>query len=143
MNRGFSPFEHTADIGVEAWADSLGPLLEEVARGLCSLIADPARIEPHDEKAFFLEGQDAEEVLVALSNEIIFYVDAEGFLTREARIDSVEEAPGSCAIRGALRGESLDHARHTTFTEIKSATYHDLRIQRGPEGFRVRVVFDV
>lgn len=141
--RGHQSFEHTADLGLFAWGDSLAALLEEVGVGLAEIIADINTISARESRPLSVEGEDREELLVSLANEILFYVDAESFLTREVRLSFVGEKDGLLVAQGEIRGEPYDASRHTTFTEIKSATYHDLAIQEENGRFSTRIVFDV
>jgi SHS2 domain-containing protein len=145
--RGHRFFEHTADLGLEAWGASLGELLEEVVAGLCELIADVSTITPSETRPLSVEAEDREELLVSLANEVLFYLDSEAFLSVGVRLSFAGEEgePGRRLVaRGELLGEPYDPARHLTFTEIKSTTYHDLVVHEEPNGrLSTRVVFDV
>jgi SHS2 domain-containing protein len=89
------------------------------------------------------DGVDREELMVSLSNEVLFYLDAQGFLSKQLKIEALHHDGELWQVKGKLYGEPYDRARHVTFTEIKSATYHDLSITNSPEGLRVKIVFDV
>jgi SHS2 domain-containing protein len=143
MQQGHISFEHTADLGIEAWSENFQGLLEEVGLGLCELIADLSTIEASDERSVEAEGFDREELLVSLSNEIIFYLDAHGFLSKQLKVETLSHEGDSWRVTGKIYGEVYDRAKHVTFTEIKSATYHDLKITESTEGPRVKIVFDV
>lgn len=143
QTRGHHSFDHTADVGIEAWAPTLPALLEEVTLGLCELIADTSCIVPREERPVVLRADDREELLVSFANEVIFLLDTEAFLVGAVEVAAISNDDGQLALHGTLRGEPLDRARHLTFTEIKSATYHDLSIQEEAGALRVRVVFDV
>lgn len=141
--RGHRSFEHTADLGIEAWGEDLKALLEEVVVGLCELIADTSTIEAKETRALEVEAFDQEELLVSVSNEVLFYLDAQAFLSKSMTLSSVTQEGESWRAKGELHGELFDPKKHITFTEIKSATYHDLKIQQTPDGLTTRVVFDV
>jgi SHS2 domain-containing protein len=143
MHRGHTPFEHTADIGIEAWAEDLKGLVEEVVVGLCELIADTTTIDPTEEREIEVSGVDREEVLVAAANEVVFYVDAQSFLSKSLVIGTLQQTDGLWQATGKLHGETHNPEKHRTFTEIKSTTYHDLKIIDEEKLLRVRVVFDV
>ena len=143
MQQGHVSFEHTADLGIEAWSESLQGLLEEVSLGLCELIADLSTIQENEARSVEADGVDREELLVSLSNEVLFYLDAQGFLSKQLTIEALHHDGELWQVKGKLHGEPYDRSRHVTFTEIKSATYHDLHINESPEGFRVKIVFDV
>jgi SHS2 domain-containing protein len=143
MQRGHVSFEHTADIGIEAWSKDLRGLIEEVVLGLCELIADLKTIQATEERPIEVSGVDREELLVAASNEVVFYVDAQSFLSKSLVIESLRQEDDLWQLTGKLLGEIHNPEKHTTHTEIKSTTYHDLKIIDEENGLRVRVVFDV
>jgi SHS2 domain-containing protein len=143
MQQGHVSFEHTADLGIEAWSESFQGLLEEVSLGLCELIADLSTIRADEARSVEADGVDREELLVSLSNEVLFYLDAQGFLSKQLIINELYQDGELWQVKGKLYGEPYDSSRHVTFTEIKSATYHDLHVDESPEGLRVKIVFDV
>jgi SHS2 domain-containing protein len=140
--RGYASFEHTADLGLEAWGGSLAALLEEVVAGLAALIADPRTVSPAAALPLDITADDREELLVALANEALFYLDSEAFLPKSAELNAGEEG-GRFFARGRLLGERYDPARHRTFTEVKSATYAGLAVREEGGVFSARVILDV
>jgi SHS2 domain-containing protein len=143
QGRGHRSFEHTADLGIEAWGPDLTSLFEEVITGLCEIIADTSTIEASDQREASAEGFDQEELLVSLSNEVLFFLDSQSFLSKNMKVSSLEQDGEVWRAKGILHGELYERDKHTTFTEIKSATYHDLKIQASDGGLVVKIVFDV
>jgi SHS2 domain-containing protein len=132
--QGHREIEHTADWELEVWAEELGGLLAEAARGMYELmevaISDtdrrPMRIE--------LEADDREQLLVAFLNELLHLLDFEelafdGFLLTvdDSRLDARLEG-------GAITGRGK---------EIKAVTFHRLTVRDTGTGFETRIVFDV
>jgi SHS2 domain-containing protein len=135
--RGHRQIEHTADLALEIWAPSEEALLEEAARAVVGILTDGATLGSGQEHAVELETLDPPDRLVRFLNEILYLATVEGFLCVSA---SLELRPGG--LRGTLFGEGGAFDRLTT--EIKSATYHDLRLLRRTDGtYGARVVMDV
>lgn len=139
--RGYRQVDHSADLAVELWAPSEEELLGEGARAVVDLLTGGAltgAAEGTDpaERHIELHTLDPEDRLVQWLNEVIFAATTQGFLIRSAEI-----ALRDGGLVATVRGE--EDAGDKLTTELKSATYHDLHVQSGPDGWRARVVIDV
>lgn len=124
-------------MALEIWAPSEEALLEEAARAVVGILTGGAEIGTQEERSVDLEALDPPDRLVRFLNEILYLATIEGFLCASA---VVELRPGG--LRGTLLGEGDGFDRLTT--EIKSATYHDLRLVRRDDGtYWAQVVMDV
>jgi SHS2 domain-containing protein len=138
----FEPVDHTADLAFIARGRSLAELFTHAAEGMVAFLYDRATVLPSEEERIEATGEDAEELLVAWLQEILYRHEMRRRVYRDFRIESV--APPRLV--ASARGESLDPARHEILAQIKAATYHDLAIvteatAAGPL-LRVRVVLD-
>lgn len=132
--------EHTADLGAEVTADSLGELFAEAARALTAVAVEQGDIAPRTERRIQVSGQDLGELLVSWLNELIFLQETEGLVFSEFEPLITEET----VFEALIRGEPLDPDKHGLGREVKAATYHELDVARDPEGrWRARVVFDI
>ena len=136
MTRGHRTVDHTADVAFEAWAPTEVALLEEAARAVVELMTESATIEAGVERPVRIEAVDAEDRLVAWLNEVIYLATVEGQLVRD--LDGVLSGSD---LEGTIRVEA--DARAKVASELKSATYFDLRLDVGPEGASAHVVLDV
>jgi SHS2 domain-containing protein len=134
--RGWRQLDHTADLALELWATSEEALLEEGARAIVSVLTEGAHIDDRDHRDIRLETVDDEDRLVQWLNEILYSAVSHGFLFSGAEI-TLSPAGLSAQLRGqADAGNSIK-------TELKSATYHDLTLERTDGGWRAQVVIDV
>ena len=126
--------EHTADWELEVWADDLGGLLAEAARGMYALMG--VVTSPDDRRHFRLElaAEDPEGLLVSFLNELLYLLDSknlafDGFLVTvvDSRLDGRLEG-GQVKVRGK---------------EIKAVTFHRLAVRTTGDGLETRIVFDV
>ncbi len=85
------------------------------------------------------EAPDAEALLVAWLNELVYLFDTEHLLLRRFEI----EALGQRSLRARVFGEPADPERHEIKTGVKSATYHGLAIRRTRSGYSARIILDV
>lgn len=84
-------------------------------------------------------GRDPTELVVAYLTELIVLEQTDGFIGRDIRARPVGDPP--TAIVASVSGERFDPDRHTSRTEVKAVTFHDLvfDIARG----RARVIVDI
>jgi len=132
-------FEHTADIGLSAWGDSLGELLEALAEGLAGLMCAPEGIHPSERRALSVTGSDVETLTVDFLAGALTLMTAERFCVREVRVTAAD----SDGAEAELVGEPLDPGRHEMKVEVKAVTYHDLSVRRQDGRWTARVLLDV
>jgi len=130
--------EHTADMGIEATGETLEELLIQAARGLMAIISG-AEALPREERSVEITAGESGELLVNWLNEILFLFDSGGFFPAEFIIEEATEN----RIKALVGGELFDPERHPVDREIKAATYHQLKIERGEEGWKARVYLDL
>ena len=135
----FRTIEHTADIGIEVEADNLGELFEGVAAAMFSLMVDPDTVRQTVERELSLEAGDLEELLFMWLNELLFVLYADGLLFSGFKVKDI----GEDRLVATAIGEKLDPQRHRLDEEIKAATYHEMMVERGDDGWKARVIFDV
>jgi SHS2 domain-containing protein len=124
-----------------------GATLEDVFRAaaaalLQASVENPASVRETERRRVELAEPDAELLLLAFLNELVYLRDAEGLLLRAGRLD-VQSAPGGARLEGDLTGEPLDPERHRLGTDVKAATAHGLALAREDGGFRATVTLDV
>ncbi len=127
--QGHRTVPHTADLRVEAWAPTREGCLAEAVRGLVSSFANVAGAAPHHTAKRHMTAGSAEDLLVAVVDEVIYWLDAEG------------EIPASVTVGQAGDG-GVDLAlslADVTAAEIigavpKAASLHDLRCAPDPAG---------
>ncbi len=135
----FRTFDHTADVGIEAEADSREELFAEMARALFSLIVErPEAIEPLRQVTVELPPDDDDYLLFDWLNELLFRFDTDRlvFGRFEVRLDE-------SGLHGTVAGEPLDPARHQLGHEVKAITYHELRLWEENGRWKARVIVDI
>ncbi len=131
--------EHPADVGFLAYGDTPEELFSNAALAMLSLACDPAGVEERERRQVEARATDPEALLFAWLAEILAVADAEQLVF--CRVEVTARAPGH--IRGIAYGEKFDRARHRAGTYIKAVTYHQLRVEQTPEGWRAQVFLDV
>jgi len=136
-SQGYRFLDHTADIAVEAWAPSQEALLIEAARALIDVVTEGARIPETSDTSVEVDAADPEDRLVQWLNEVLWLAVGRGFLLSNAEI-TLRDGGLTARVQGqADAPERMEN-------EVKSATYHGLRLARTDAGgYVARVVLDV
>ncbi len=139
MQPPFRILEHPSDLGIEAMGPTLPRAFENAAAGMMSVILDISSVQARGSRTIELGGTDYGQLLVRWLSEILYLYDGQQFVGKEFGI--VELTP--TALRGTVRGEDLNSARHTPRLDVKAVTYHQLAVEQDEAGARVRVFLDI
>jgi len=93
--QGYRTVPHTADLRIEAWAESRDECVAETLRGLMASFADISDVRP----ARILErlmtaGSDA-DLLASATDEVIYILDVEGEIPVSVQVRPATEASSS------------------------------------------------
>lgn len=137
MSPGYEVLEHTADIGLRAFGDTLEETFSLMAQGMVELIlSSESCVSPREERHIEAKGYDPESLMVAWLSELLFQIYSEGFLpgvVQSIIIQKPEDSSpdfGECSISAVISGEKFQPETHQLVLEIKGVTYHMLRVER-------------
>jgi len=133
----FRLIEHTADIGLVAYGESLAEAFANAAYGMFSIITDLGSVKEKESRTVEAKADDREGLLFEWLNNLLYYLDVETLLFR--RFDIIEF--GEKYLKADCYGEKHDPSRHHLKTGVKSATYHRLEVDETEH--KVRVIFDI
>lgn len=138
-NRGYEFFDHTADIGIRAQGKTLAELFVRLAQGLTELIAEESALQPLEERAITLSADDPSGLLLAWLQELLFWFSTDRFLPVAYGLETVTET----SLRGVVRGDTFDPARHVQGREVKAVTRHLLEVKRSNGVWQGQVIVDI
>jgi SHS2 domain-containing protein len=136
--------DHTADVGFEvAEAPTLENLFDEARQALLMTVFEVHPERGEDEVFMRLSAPDLETLLVRWINELVFFIQGNGFVpvSADLRIQAAEEE--DFLLEARLTGAPLDLEGYGWQGEIKSATFHGLEVTREGSGWRAQVILDV
>ncbi len=136
---GFCFLNHTADVGIRVWAESLEALFEESAYALFSLITNLEKVTPKETLFIALEGKDYEELLVSWLNELLYHHEVKNMLFSYFKVLEL----GSSFLRAEIKGEVFSSEKHEILTPVKAVTYHNLEIRKTGKGYEVEIILDI
>jgi SHS2 domain-containing protein len=133
------PYEevpHTADWALRVCGATLADLFVHAAQGMYDLMGgEPGGDTPAEARALTTEAADAESLLVAWLNELLYYTESDGLWFGDFRV----------RLKGETQLEAMATGRPATSLKkyIKAATFHNLRIAQAEGGLEATIVFDV
>jgi SHS2 domain-containing protein len=137
--RKFKFIDHTADIGIQVYGESLSLLFQHAAEGLFQIITDPGRIRERESREISVKAHGLEELLVNWLNELLYLFETSGCLFRRFEIRDL----GDYFIEAVAFGEIFDEGYHPILRTIKATTHHQLHVTRGKAGWEARIIFDL
>jgi SHS2 domain-containing protein len=147
--------DHTADVAVEADAETLSGVFAAVADGLTAAMCErlPAPGDDDEDVRFTVEAESREALLFDYLDQLIYERDVREVLpaSNEAQVypvpdvstDRDADTPPDTArwrVDGRARGIPLSRV---DAREVKAVTYSEMRLEPTDTGWTAYVVFDV
>ena len=134
----FEILDHTADIGVAAYGATLEELFANAALGMFTIVGDPTRVAPREEREVHVRSDDIESLLAAFLAELLYLFEVGRFMPHRTVVQAVSDNE----IRATVHGEPVSPL-HDLTTDIKAVTHHGLLVEKRDDLWRATVLFDV
>lgn len=131
--------EHTADIIVRGFGDSLEEAFAATAEGMFAVMTDRSPIDLHQTVSISVESIDREALLISFLSKLILVFEIDGLVVGNIEVNF----DGTQKLRAACRGERFDRDKHGHGIVVKGASYHQLVIDDTPGNCRVEVLVDI
>lgn len=132
----FEELDHTADVGLRAYGETLDELFANAGAGMFSLITDLDTVKPVGEYEVRVKAEDLKSLLFDFLSELLFVHETQKLLFSE-----FEAKVRDLAVDARVRGERIDRDRHPLHANVKAVTYHEMIVD--PEGGVAQVIFDI
>ncbi|QDA31633.1 archease [Thermococcus indicus] len=131
--RKWEHYEHTADVGIRGYGESLEGAFEAVALALFDVMVDVKKVESRECREVEVEGEDLMALLYNFLEELLVLHDMEGLVFGDVDVE-IEKTEEGYRLRAKACGEVLDYEKHGPKEEVKAITYHEMRIEQLPDG---------
>lgn len=139
MNKHYGTFDHTADVGLVAEADTPEEVFEALAEALADYICPQKLARPTQTRTVKVMAEDMEALALDFLSKVLEAVQVNRFMVAAVRVTSLTPF----AVTAELSGEPFEAGRHEIRTEVKAVTYHLLKIANEDERWIGRVVLDL
>ncbi len=136
---GFELREHTADVALYAWGDTLEALFRSSADGLYAVLGELHTSGGGEPTAITVTDGDLADLLGDFLAELLYLFDSAR--VRMADIEFAELRDGR--VRAAGLAEPLDLRQSSFDCEVKAVTRHNLAIVKTANGYETTVILDL
>lgn len=137
--RQWEHFEHAADIGLSAVADTRAELFEAMGEALTALVTEPGNVRAEQCVAIACEAPDDALLLADWINALVYEM-----ATRKMLFGAWQVRLENHSLDATVVGERVDRVRHQPVVEVKGATYTELAVRQDDTGsWRGTCIVDV
>ncbi|EDL30200.1 mCG19026, isoform CRA_a [Mus musculus] len=141
VNRKYEYLDHTADVQLHAWGDTLEEAFEQCAMAMFGYMTDTGTVEPLRTVEVETQGDDLQSLLFHFLDEWLYKFSAdEYFIPREVKVLNIDQK--NFKLRSIGWGEEFSLSKHPQGTEVKAITYSAMQVynEEKPEVF---VIIDI
>lgn len=143
MRKSYEFFEHTADVGIIAYGETLEEAFENAALAMYDVMTDPSRIEARECEKIEVEAEDLEALLFEWLTALLARTDSKNLLFSKFSV-RIDKSEGGYRLLGEACGERFDSRKHPSETEVKAVTYHMMEIgKRDDGGYFLKFILDI
>ena len=124
----YRTLDHATDAIIEVTADNLENAFKIAGISVIETILDISKVSEIEKKSIQVEGKDLKYLLYKWVEEIIILTITDGFAGRTISLTISNE--DGYKINADIFGEIIDLKKHEFKVEIKSPTFHDMRIEQ-------------
>ena len=124
----YRTLDHATDAIIEVTADNLENAFKIAGISVIETILDISRVAEIEKKSIQVEGKDLKYLLYNWLEEIIILTITDGFAGRTISLTISNE--DGYKINADIFGEIIDLKKHEFKVDIKSPTFHDMRIEQ-------------
>lgn len=141
LSKKFEFFDVTADVGYNAYGNTLEEAFENAAIAMFEVITDTSTIKPKIKKEIKIKSEDKYALLYDWLSEFLVILDSEYLVFSKFKV-KIELKDNKYLLEGTAWGEEFDTSFHEIRSEVKAVTYHLMDIKK-EKRFKVRVILDI
>ncbi|XP_055384385.1 protein archease-like [Condylostylus longicornis] len=136
--------DHTADVQLHAWGDTLKEAFEQCGMAMFAYMTDLRYVTIRNCFKIEANGDDLENLLFHFLDELLFLFSAEPYLICK-KVDITKFDIENFQIECLCYGEEFEIGKHPQGTEVKAITYSAMQIHQQPEKnyYEVFVIIDI
>jgi len=149
--KGYKQIECLSDLAVEVWGRNIEELFKNAACSMFSIICRLDLIKGNFKKEIIIKRKNIdskEDLLIVWLNKLLYFHETKKVIFSDFQISKIfisNLKKENCIINALCTGDIIDLRKHEIYTNIKAATYHDIKIhQDSRSGFlKTKIIFDV
>jgi SHS2 domain-containing protein len=135
--KNYKYIDHTADIGIEVHAKTIEELFINIGIAIFETQVS-GHFLSQKELNIKIVSESLEELFIDWCRELLYHFSVHSFIPQKYDISIEKFSLSAC-----LSGDKFDAKRHKIKTEIKNATYHNLKVNKVNDLYKAMIIFDV
>lgn len=132
-------FDHTSDLGVQVKGADLRALFKNAALTMTDLMTDIKTVGNVSDRVIEVEADNIELLLREWLGELLYIFHTSGFLVSDVDVLDISNRH----FKGRIFGEQYQKKHHVLRREIKSVTYHQLKVTVEEHETTARIIMDI
>lgn len=129
--------EITSDVMFEAYGRDLKELFANAAEAMFTIICKLDMVEPEEERKVEVRADSVEDLMINWLQALIAKVDIDEMFFSKFKITDIDDTH----LTAFVYGEQIAPEKGETL--VKAVTYHQYKFEKTPDGYKVRVSFDI
>jgi SHS2 domain-containing protein len=138
----FTFLEHTADAKFQAFGKTCEEAFSNAALAMFSIMTDTNKIKNKIKKSIEVKGKDKQELLYNFLEEILFFLDTDGFLLNKVSKINIKESKKQYDLTATIEGDTHSD-KYDVHGEVKAVTYNQMFVKKEGNKCIVQVVVDL
>lgn len=143
---GYRFLEHTADIKVEAWGDSLENAFRAAGIAFYDIILNIGSVEARIKHEFTVDGFDLMSLLFNYIEYLILAFELDSLVFKDFNIE-IKKTGEEYKLDAVGYGELYNKDKHGYKVHVKAMTYHEMEILKKTENsdsrYLIRYIVDI
>jgi len=138
----FETFEHKADVGVRGIGKTKKEAFAECAKAMFSAMVDLETLGSEEIVNIEIETNDLESLLVDFLNHLLYLKDVNETLFNKFDLYIINKGD-EWKLNGKAFGEKINKKKHDIKSDVKAASYHQLKVEEKDGKWLAQCVVDV
>ncbi len=135
-------FEHKADVGVKGIGETKEEAFAECAKAMFSIMIDLETLGSEKKFNIEIETNDLESLLVDFLNHLLYLRDVNEVLFNKFDLYIINDGD-EWKLNGICFGEKINKKKHDIKSDVKAASYHQLKVEEKNRKWIAQCVVDV
>ena len=139
----FEFLEHTADVLIAAYGQTLEQAFENAALAMFEVMTDTTRIDTVQEETVEVEAEDEYALLYSWLEALLVKFEIKGMLFSKFKIDRIQDTPDGYKLQANVWGEKFNAEKHPQKVAVKAVTYHRMEIIKEHDKITLEFILDI
>ncbi len=135
-------FEHKADVGIRGTGKTKEEAFAECAKAMFSVMVDLETLGSEEKFDIEIETNDLESLLVDFLNHLLYLRDVNETMFSKFDLYIINDGD-EWKLNGKVFGEKVNKEKHDIKSDVKAASYHQLKVEEKDGEWLAQCVVDV